>query len=75
MKIAICAQNTEKRFPGDNSFTNFAAFLRLLFPQVIQRSGFIPKSNRAKYCEVCAKDVHRKQKAASERKRRSDVDK
>ena len=38
-------------------------------------AAFIPKSNRAKYCEKCAGEVHRKQKAASERKRRSDVDK
>ena len=37
--------------------------------------AFLPKSNRAKYCEDCAKDVHKKQKAVSERKRRSDVDK
>ena len=35
---------------------------------------FLPKSNRAKYCIGCAKAVHRKQKAASERKRRSSVD-
>lgn len=37
--------------------------------------AFRPKSNRAKYCEGCAKDVHRKQKSVSERKRRSDMDK
>lgn len=37
--------------------------------------AFLPRSNRAKYCEDCAKEVHRKQKAASERKRRSGVDK
>ena len=38
-------------------------------------AAFIPKSNRAKYCQKCAKTVHRKQKNASERKRRSDMDK
>lgn len=38
-------------------------------------AAFRAKSNRAKYCESCAKDVHRKQKSASERKRRLDVDK
>ena len=35
---------------------------------------FLPKSNRAKYCAKCAKAVRRRQKAASERKRRSSVD-
>ena len=33
------------------------------------------RSNRAKYCRGCAAQVHRKQKTASERKRRSAVDK
>lgn len=37
--------------------------------------SFVPKSNRAKYCESCAAKVHRRQKAASERKRRWNVDK
>ena len=37
---------------------------------------YIPKSNRAKYCPDCAPIVHRRQKAASERRRRaSGVDK
>ena len=37
---------------------------------------YIPKSNRAKYCPDCAPVVHRRQKAASERRRRaSGVDK
>ena len=36
--------------------------------------AFIPKSNRAKYCPDCAAKVHRRQKAESERKRRSRVD-
>ena len=31
---------------------------------------FVPKSNRAKYCKFCAKKVHRRQKTASDRKRR-----
>ena len=36
----------------------------------------IPKSHRAKYCPDCAPVVHRRQKAASERRRRaSGVDK
>ena len=35
---------------------------------------FVPKSNRAKYCSDCAVSVHRRQKAESERKRRSSVD-
>ena len=35
---------------------------------------FVPKSNRAKYCPDCAARVHRRQKAESERKRRSCVD-
>ena len=37
--------------------------------------AFQSKSNSAKYCVVCAPDVHRKQKAISARKRRSRVDK
>ena len=35
---------------------------------------FVPGSNRAKYCPVCADRVHKRQKAESERKRRSGVD-
>lgn len=31
---------------------------------------FVPGSNRAKYCAECAAKVHRRQKAASERRRR-----
>ena len=41
---------------------------------VVCGAVFEPKSNRAKYCGECAKTVHHKQKAASERKRRSKVD-
>ena len=37
-------------------------------------SPFVLKSNRAKYCPDCAVKVHRRQKAESERKRRSSVD-
>ena len=36
--------------------------------------AFLPRSNRAKYCPECAAIVHRRQKAESERKRRSRVD-
>ena len=32
---------------------------------------FCPGSNRAKYCPACAVKVHRRQKAASERRRRA----
>ena len=35
---------------------------------------FVPTSNRGKYCPDCAAVVHRRQKAESERKRRSSVD-
>ena len=42
---------------------------------VICGMAFQPKSNRSKYCEHCAKAKQRKQKAESERKRRSSVDK
>ncbi len=42
---------------------------------VICGQAFVPKSNRAKYCPDCAERVHRRQKAESERKRRSGVDK
>jgi len=37
-------------------------------------AAFRTKSNRAKYCTSCSQAVRRKQKAASERKRRSAVD-
>ena len=36
--------------------------------------GVLARSGRAKYCPICAKDVHRQQKAKSARKRRSGVD-
>jgi len=37
-------------------------------------AAFVPGSNRAKYCETCAKRIHRKQKNASGRKRCSKED-
>lgn len=36
---------------------------------------FAPGSNRAKYCASCATKVHRRQKNASNRKRRDNADK
>lgn len=36
---------------------------------------FVPGSNRAKYCDTCKKQVHRRQKNASDRKRRWKTDK
>ena len=36
--------------------------------------AFVPGSNRAKYCEACAKRVHQKQKNESDRKRCSHPD-
>ncbi|WNX83837.1 cysteine-rich VLP domain-containing protein [Agathobaculum sp. NTUH-O15-33] len=38
-------------------------------------TAFVPGSNRAKYCEACAARVHRRQKNASDRKRRGNTDK
>ena len=32
--------------------------------------AFVPNSNRQKYCSVCARKIHRKQKTESEQKRR-----
>ena len=49
----------------------------VLFPQRSMkicaecRRLFRPGSNRAKYCSDCASIVHRRQKAASERRRRA----
>lgn len=37
-------------------------------------TGFLAHSGRAKYCPICAKEVHRKQKAAYARRKRSGVD-
>jgi hypothetical protein len=37
-------------------------------------AAFVPRSNRAKYCEACAAKVHRRQKNASDRKRRREAD-
>ena len=34
-------------------------------------AAFVPGSNRAKYCEACAEEVHRKQKNASSRNKRT----
>ena len=41
---------------------------------VVCGTVFLPGSNSAKYCPVCRKRVHRKQKTESERKRRAVVD-
>ena len=38
-------------------------------------AAFVPRSNRAKYCEACARRVHRQQKNDSDRKRRWNTDK
>jgi len=37
-------------------------------------AAFVPGSNRAKYCEACAKEVHRKQKNKSNRNKRNKAD-
>ena len=37
-------------------------------------TGILARSGRTKYCPACAKEVHRRQKAKSARKRRSGVD-
>ncbi|MBE7724460.1 MAG: hypothetical protein E7244_08520 [Enterocloster citroniae] len=47
----------------------------LLFREDMKRCAvcgqpYLPGSNRAKYCKLCAAKVHRKQKNASDRKRR-----
>ena len=36
--------------------------------------AFVPGSNRAKYCKDCARQIHRRQKNRSERKRRNKMD-
>lgn len=38
-------------------------------------AAFAPGSNRAKYCVTCARRSHRRQKNASDRKRRDNADK
>lgn len=38
-------------------------------------AAFVPRSNRAKYCEACAARVHKRQKNASDRKKRGNTDK
>lgn len=48
----------------------------LLFRDEVKRcvtcgQPFRPGSNRAKYCPACAVQAHRRQKAASERRRRA----
>lgn len=57
----------------------------VLYAEIMQPKGlkrcaecgtlFLTKSNRAKYCSDCARKVHRRQKTASDRKRRSKTDK
>ena len=51
----------------------------ILSPKKLRRcevcgTGILARSGRTKYCPACAKDVHRRQKAKSARKRRSGVD-
>ena len=51
----------------------------ILSPKKLRRctvcgAGILARSGRAKYCPACAKEVHRRQKAESARKRRSGVD-
>ena len=38
-------------------------------------AAFAPRSNRAKYCDSCARRVHRRQKNESDRRKRSHTDK
>ena len=51
----------------------------ILSPKKLRRcevcgTGILARSGRTKYCPACAKEVHRRQKAKSARKRRSGVD-
>lgn len=51
----------------------------ILSPKKLRRceicgKGILARSGRTKYCPACAKEVHRQQKAKSDRKRRSGVD-
>lgn len=51
----------------------------ILSPKKLRRcevcgKGILAHSGRTKYCPVCAREVHRQQKAKSARKRRSGVD-
>ena len=51
----------------------------ILTPKKLHRcqvcgKDFLARSGRTKYCPACAKEVHRRQKAKSARKRRSGVD-
>lgn len=55
-------------------------YAEVMQPQDVKRctvcgKAFISSSNNAKYCEMCAQTVLRKQKAAHARKRRSGVEK
>ena len=57
--------------PGDP-----ALYAEISKPRGLKRCAecgtlFLTKSNRAKYCSDCARKVHRRQKTANDRKRRS----
>lgn len=59
---------------------NPALYAEISKPRGLKRCAecgtpFLAKSNRAKYCSNCARKVHRRQKTASDRKRRSKTDK
>lgn len=71
----LCKWFRSAILPADKALYN-----EIMRPRDIRRCAvcgktFYSVSNNAKYCEACAKNVQRKQKAAYARKRRSTVEK
>ena len=72
----ICRWFRAAVLPLDESLCAALLYRENMKKCVLCGGRYIPKSNRAKYCPDCAPIVHRRQKAASERRRRaSGVDK
>jgi hypothetical protein len=66
----LCKWFRRAVLPLDGSLETVLLFREELKRCVVCGQSFLPGSNRAKYCKLCAKKVHRRQKTASDRKRR-----
>ena len=80
IRIEFCVSDYEHRLIKNKmaqlSTRNMGAYLRkMAIDGYIIKVDYIARSGRSKYCTACAAEVHRKQKAAYARKKRSSVDK
>lgn len=63
-------QREEKQYSLARHSRRANFFVR--FQNFFLKIGFVPNSNRQKYCSSCSKKVHRRQKNESARKRKAD---